>query len=211
MGGHGGTCYKIKRRDLESKQAKPRRGPHGERGWQHALVEVTLRQVLGLGPTFSFSPPADHCGILVYSQESMFNSCLTSEVYCCLITKLYQTLCSPMDCSPPGSSVHGISQARALEWVAAGVSFLLQGIFPTQELNPRLLHWQADCLPPNHRRSHKSLCKVKTLVTWSCPTLCDPMDCCPPNFPVHGILWAKILEWVAIPFSSGSFQPRDLT
>ena len=38
-----------------------------------------------------------------------------------------------MDYSPPGSSVHGISQVRTLEWVAI---ILLQGIFPTQELNP---------------------------------------------------------------------------
>ena len=31
-----------------------------------------------------------------------------------------------------------------------------------------------------------------------CPTLCDPMDCSPPGSPVHGILQARILEWVAI-------------
>ena len=37
---------------------------------------------------------------------------------CCLVAKLCSTLCSPVDCSPPGSSVHGISQARILEWVA---------------------------------------------------------------------------------------------
>ena len=51
------------------------------------------------------------------------------------------------DPSPPGFSVHGIFQARILEWVAI---FLLQGIFPTQALNPRLLclqHWQAGSLP----------------------------------------------------------------
>ena len=42
-----------------------------------------------------------------------------------------------MDCSLPGSSVHGISQARVLEWVAIS---LLQGIFPTQGSNPGLLH-----------------------------------------------------------------------
>ena len=42
-----------------------------------------------------------------------------------------------MDCSPPGPSVHGISQARILEWVA--ISFF-QGIFPTQGSNPSLLH-----------------------------------------------------------------------
>ena len=48
----------------------------------------------------------------------------------------------PMDCSPPGSSVHGIFQARILEWV------VLQGIFPTQGSNQHLLcllHWQVDC------------------------------------------------------------------
>ena len=42
----------------------------------------------------------------------------------------------------------------------------------------------------------------------SCPTLCDPMDCSPPGSSVHGVLLARILEWVAIPFSRGSSQPR---
>ena len=37
---------------------------------------------------------------------------------CCLIAKSHLTLCNPMDCSPPGSSFHGILQARILEWVA---------------------------------------------------------------------------------------------
>ena len=41
---------------------------------------------------------------------------------CCLVTKLCPTLCDPMGCSPPGSSVHGISQARTLEWVAISFS-----------------------------------------------------------------------------------------
>ena len=44
-------------------------------------------------------------------------------------------LCDPMNCSPPGSSVHGILQARVLEWVA----FLLQRIFPTQGSNLSLM------------------------------------------------------------------------
>ena len=38
-----------------------------------------------------------------------------------------------------------------------------------------------------------------------------PMDCSPPGFPVHGILQARLLEWVAILFSRGSFWPRDWT
>ena len=45
----------------------------------------------------------------------------------------------------------------------------------------------------------------------SCPTLCDPMDCSPPGFSVHGILQARILEWVVVPFPRGSSLPRDLT
>ena len=46
------------------------------------------------------------------------------------------TLCDPMDCSPPGSSVHGILQARM---TGVGCHFLLQGIFPMQGLNLHLL------------------------------------------------------------------------
>ena len=46
-------------------------------------------------------------------------------------------------------------------------------------------------------------------VAQSCPTLCDPKDCSPPGFSVHEVSQARILEWVAISFSRGSFQPRD--
>ena len=59
----------------------------------------------------------------------------------------YLTLCD-IDCSPPGSYVHGIIPARILEWVAISSS---RGIFPTQGSNLHLLHWQADYL---HHLSH---------------------------------------------------------
>ena len=49
------------------------------------------------------------------------------------------------------------------------------------------------------------------LVAKSCPTLCNPMDYSPPGSPVHGISQARILEWVAISFSSVSSRPRDWT
>ena len=48
-------------------------------------------------------------------------------------------------------------------------------------------------------------------VSQSCLTLCDLMDCSPPGSSVHGILEAEILEWVAMPFSRGSSQPRNRT
>ena len=55
------------------------------------------------------------------------------------------------------------------------------------------------------RISHQEV-KVKVKVTQSCPTLCDPLD-----YTVQGILQARILEWVAVSFSTGSSQPRDQT
>ena len=48
-----------------------------------------------------------------------------------------------------------------------------------------------------------------TLVTQSCLTLYDPMDCSLPGSSVHGILQARILEWVAMPSSRGSSPPRE--
>ena len=44
-----------------------------------------------------------------------------------------------------------------------------------------------------------------------CPALCNPMEYSPPRSSVHGILQARILEWVAIPCLRGSFRPRDQT
>ena len=53
------------------------------------------------------------------------------------------------------------------------------------------------------------LVESESEVAQSCPTLCDPMDCSLPGSSIHGILQARILEWVAISFSRGSSQPRD--
>ena len=50
---------------------------------------------------------------------------------------------------------------------------------------------------------NESVTKVKVLVTQSSQTLCDPMDCSLPGSTVHGVLQARILEWVAVPFSRG--------
>ena len=49
------------------------------------------------------------------------------------------------------------------------------------------------------------------LVAQLFPILCDPTDCSPPVSSVHGILQARTLEWIAIPFSRGSSWPRDQT
>ena len=56
-----------------------------------------------------------------------------------------------------------------------------------------------------NKKSHFKHAKLLQL----CLTLCNPMDHSPPGSSVHGILQARILEWVAIPFSRGSSWPRD--
>ena len=53
--------------------------------------------------------------------------------------------------------------------------------------------------------------EVKVSVTQLCPTLCDPMDCSPPGSSVHGDSPGKNPEWVAMPSSRESSQPRDQT
>ena len=63
----------------------------------------------------------------------------------------------------------------------------------------------------SERKEEAAKIPLKVKVAQSCPTLCDPMDCSPPGSSVHGILQARKLEWVAIPFSKGSSQPRDGT
>ena len=53
--------------------------------------------------------------------------------------------------------------------------------------------------------------KSKVLAAQLCSTLCDCIDCRPPGSAVHGVLQTRILEWVVIPFSRESSQPRDGT
>ena len=92
----------------------------------------------------------------------------------------------------------GIFQARIPGW--ATISFL-QGIFPTQGSNPHLLHCRFILLLLSNWGSSSSPLifsnqPVHTQLLPSCPTLCNPMDRSPPGSFVHGILQARILEWV---------------
>ena len=82
----------------------------------------------------------------------IFNLLCVCVCVCVLMTHLYLTVCYPMDCSLPGSSVHGVLQARTGE----GCHLLLQGIFLIQGSNPGYLMspaLQVDSLPLIHRGS----------------------------------------------------------
>ena len=93
---------------------------------------------------------------------------------------------------------------------------------------PRVQHfcnWQhlcifSECAKQNKTKNNwvtlgtvclRTLCLLLKQGTQLCPTLCNLMDCSPPGSSVHEIFQARILEWVAIPFSRGSSWPRDWT
>ena len=122
--------------------------------------------------------------------------------------------CGPMDCSPPSSSVHGISQVRILEWVA--ISFSRESSRPRDQAHVSCIAGKFFTTAPQGN-PRMCICETKMYVNYcvhakslqSCPTLCSPMDCSLPGSSVHGILQAIILEWVAMLFSSGSSRPRD--
>ena len=91
-----------------------------------------------------------------------------------LVAQLYPTLWDPRFLSPwdsPGKNTGVRSHS------------LLQGIFPTQGSNPGLPLCRWILYPLNHQGSQIDL-PVVIVVTKSCPTLCDPMDCSTPGFPV---------------------------
>ena len=66
---------------------------------------------------------------------------------------------------------------------------------------------QREKAKPRRARAIRGCACAKSLQ--SCLTLCDPMDCSPPGSSVHGILQARILDLVAMPFSTGSSRHRD--
>ena len=97
------------------------------------------------------------------------------------------TLGDPMDCSLPGSSVHGIFQARVLEWMPLVLPVIKRRVLKASAIIVNL---------------YISLCRSISFYFKHLETPWDPLDCSPPGSSVHGILQARILEWVAISFSS---------
>ena len=88
---------------------------------------------------------------------------------------------------------------------------LLQGMAVTYFCDPQepVWHLEESIHPEIIKWMNEWMNSV--LVAQSCLTLCDPVHYSSPDSFVHGILQARILEWVAIPFSRGSFWPRDRT
>ena len=82
----------------------------------------------------------------------------------CLVAQSCPTLCDPMNCSPPGSSVHGDSPGKN---TGVGCHALLQGILPTKELSPGLLHCRQISIAEKsrcvQRFHHRSMCVIYSM------------------------------------------------
>ena len=124
----------------------------------------------------------------------------------CSVAPPCPTLCNCMGCSPPSSSVHGISQARILEWVAISCS---RGISLTQGLKLcllYLLHWQADLGSPIYHSQSRTemLCfgfkeftlRFITLSVWTLQTILDRVW-----LGMGGIAWEKYTDWNHLDFN----------
>ena len=72
-------------------------------------------------------------------------------------------------------------------------------------------HKKVNDFSTRQQQSQDKRSSVKVLVVQWCPTLRTPMDCSPSGSSVHGILQARILQWVALLFSRGSSKPRNWT
>ena len=95
------------------------------------------------------NPGLPHCRQMLYHlkhQGSSGNLKDTKKSLKVKVTQSCVTLCNPMDCSLPGSSVHGIFQARVLEW-RSGLPFPFPGDLPNPGIEPRSPALQADALP----------------------------------------------------------------
>ena len=90
--------------------------------------------------------PESHQGVLVFWAWAAHSPCLKVKV---LVVQSCPTLCDPIDCNPPGSSVHGIFQARILEWVASSFSRGSSQLrdFSDPQIEPGSLTLRADALP----------------------------------------------------------------
>ena len=118
-----------------------------------------------------------------------------------LVAQLCRTVNNPVDYSPPGSSVHGILQARILEWVA--ILFSRGSSWPRNQTlgfdSCIAGRWQIT-IWASRKAYAAAAAAVKSLQ--SCLILYDPIDGSPPGSPVPGILQARTLKWVAISFSN---------
>ena len=146
-------------------------------------------------------PPPETCPLIyIFPHLTQFYIKISHGNGKCALSPVW--LCGLMDCGPPGFSLHGILQARLLEWVAIFSSGGSSQPRNWTLISCNILHRQVNSLPPAPPGKPQNLSWSE--VKWSCSVMsdsCDPMDCSLPGFFIHGIFQARVLEWVSISFS----------
>jgi len=153
------------------------------------------------------------CLLIIYLIKDLY---LEDNKITAVAAQLHLTLCDPLDCSLPCSSVHGNSQARIVEWVA--ISFFRGSSWPQDWTCVSCISCIAGgffTTEPS-RKPHKDLFEVSIIKKQlhlkigvrakslkSCLTLLWPSGL-PPDSSVHGILQARILEWSLLSQPPGS-------
>ena len=149
--------------------------------WVYIWKAYEKNVSIGIGSASTQLKPKHLACMLPESESEVAQSCPNSL--------------GPMDCSLSGSSIHGIFQARMLEWIA--ISFSRGSSWPrNQTLVSRIAGRRFTVWATREAKWSESLSHVQLFVT---------------PWIVHGILQSRILEWVTVPFSRGSSQPRDRT
>ena len=126
--------------------------------------------------------------------------CLLS---CFRPVQIFETLWTTVCQAPPSMGFPRQEYWRGYQGLVQGI-FLIQGSTHVSYISCRRWAGSLPLAPPGKPQTLPVCLSVK--VAQSCPILCNSMD-----YTVHGILQARILDWVAFPFSRGSSEPRDRT
>ena len=175
--------------------------------WPHRLYSLwnspgqntgvdCLSLLQGIFPTQGWKPGLPHCRQILYQ--------LSHEESPRILECVAYPFSSRSSLPRNGTGVSCIAGGFFTNWTIreapVGLSYYKNGV---------VIHWDREA--SRYRfYSVRSGCMC-VLVAQLCPSLCDPTNCSLPGFSVHEILQARILEWIAIPFSRESFLPRDWT
>ena len=167
-------------------------------GWHHKLDGHEFEQALGVG---DWQRSLACCSPWGRKESDMTEHLNWTELVSSLnVSWVGSTRCSTMEylllfscwvVSDSFMTAETVTHQSPLSWdflgknTGVGCHFLLQGSFPTQGLNPSLLHWQAGFLPLSCQRSPQWSIQFSTVQSLSRPTLCDPMNRSTPGIPVH--------------------------
>ena len=167
----------------------------------HSFLDACCSLKLCKNHIFKNVNPPNSCVLLLTGEVMRIKTVPTSRlswdsfhlIYdaygCSLVAKSSLTLCDPMYCSPPGSSVYGILQARILEWVAIPSS--RESSRPREQT--RFLLWQADSLPLSHQGS--SWCILGAIINHLCVRDNGYLDRCSTDVFINEQAYELINEW----------------